>query len=80
MMIQSSPFGLDIHHLNYPIPITLGLACQYLRGGCRATKVSCTEIESADQTRTCESERSGKKEPIVWNSQASRKFDVPKVR
>jgi hypothetical protein len=36
---------------------------------------SCTE--SADHTWTCQLNRSGKKEWIVWNSQGSRKFDVP---
>ena len=35
----------------------------------------CTE--SADHSWTCQLNRSGKKEWIVWNSQASRKFDVP---
>jgi hypothetical protein len=36
---------------------------------------SCTE--SADHSWTCQLNRSGKKEWIVWNPQASRKFDVP---
>jgi hypothetical protein len=35
----------------------------------------CTE--SADHSWTCQLNRSGKKEWIVWNPQASRKFDVP---
>jgi hypothetical protein len=35
----------------------------------------CTE--SADHTWTCQLNRSGKKEWIVWNPQANHKFDVP---
>lgn len=35
----------------------------------------CTE--SADHSWTCQLNRSGKKEWIVWNPRASRKFDVP---
>lgn len=38
---------------------------------------SCTE--SADHTWTCQLNRSGKKEWIVWNSQGSHKFDVPEA-
>jgi hypothetical protein len=37
---------------------------------------SCTE--SADHIWTCRLNRSGKKEWIVWNSQGTSKFDVPK--
>jgi hypothetical protein len=33
--------------------------------------------ESADHSWTCQLNRSGKKEWILWNSQVSRKFDVP---
>lgn len=40
-----------------------------------ATMVSCTE--NADRTWTCQLNRSGKKEWIVWNSQGDRKFAVP---
>jgi hypothetical protein len=40
-----------------------------------ATMVDCTE--SADHTWTCQLNRSGKKEWIVWSSQGNRKFDVP---
>ncbi len=42
-----------------------------------ATMNGCTE--SADHTWTCQLERSGKKKWIVWNTQASRKFDVPRT-
>ena len=40
-----------------------------------ATMVGCSE--SADHTWTCQLNRAGKKEWIVWNSQGIRKFDVP---
>jgi Glycosyl hydrolases family 39 len=34
-------------------------------------------VESADHSWTCQLNRSGRKEWIVWNSQGNRKFDVP---
>jgi hypothetical protein len=38
---------------------------------------SCTS--SSDHTWTCQLNRSGKKEWIVWNSQGNHKFDVPRT-
>jgi hypothetical protein len=63
-----------VDHTITPAGQAYNIMEQWLVG---AQMAGCTE--SADHSWTCELNRSGKKEWIVWNPQATRKFDVPKA-
>ena len=61
-------------HTVTPAGYAYKLMQQWLVG---AEMASCTE--SPDDIWSCQLNRSGKKQWIVWNPQGSRKFDVPKA-
>jgi hypothetical protein len=64
----------EVEHVITPAGHAYQVMQQWLVG---AQMVGC--MQSSDNIWTCQLNRAGKKNWIVWNPQGSRKFDVPKL-